>query len=217
MNDDALVRVWDPLVRIFHWLLVAAFTVSYLTEGEPEWLHVWSGYLIVTLLVIRIVWGFIGSRHARFSDFVRSPGTVVRYMGDNIRGKAGYYLGHNPAGGVMVLALMLSLLITAGAGMVVLAAEEGEGPLAGWLITAESHTEEQAGSAYAEREDEAYEEEHEEQESPLAEGAEEVHEVFANITLALVIVHILGVIVESLRERQNLARAMVTGAKRRER
>lgn len=214
MKTDDLVPVWDPLVRIFHWLLVAAFTVSYLTEGEPEWLHVWSGYLIVTLLAIRILWGFIGSRHARFSDFVRSPGTVWRYLGDNVRGKAAYYLGHNPAGGVMVIALMLSLLVTASAGMVVLAAEEGEGPLAGWLITAEGHNEGQSESAYAETDDE---EDHEEQESALAEGAEEVHEVFANITLALVIVHILGVIVESLRERQNLARSMVTGLKRRER
>lgn len=214
MTDNTDVRVWDPLVRIFHWLLVAAFLVSYLTEGDPEWLHVWSGYLIVALLLVRIVWGFVGTRHARFSDFVRSPGEVRRYIRDSLRGRAGYYLGHNPAGGWMVLALMLSLLVTTSAGLVLLAAEEGEGPLVGWLIAAGEHVEKSPDYEPAETEREAREDES--GESPLAESAEEVHELFANLTLALVILHVLGVLLESLRERQNLARSMVTGRKRRE-
>lgn len=217
MTDDALVRVWDPLVRVFHWLLVAAFLVSYLTEGEPEWLHVWSGYLIVALLVIRVVWGFVGGRHARFSDFVRSPRVIARYLSDNLRGRSDYYLGHNPLGGAMVLALMLWLLLTSGAGMILLAGEEGEGPLAGWLITAGEHVERGSGATRFETDDGEYDGEHEERESALTEWAEETHEVFANITLALILLHVLGVLVESLRERQNLARSMVTGLKRRER
>lgn len=164
---------------------------------------------------MRIVWGFVGTRYARFSDFVRSPRVVVRYLRDNLRGQADYYLGHNPAGGLMAIALIVSLLVTTGAGMVLLAADEGEGPLAGWLVTAgerpQGSTETEPVSADRD------ERESEESKSPLAESAEEVHEFFANLTLALVLLHILGVIVESLRERQNLARAMVTGHKRRER
>ncbi|MGM0449761.1 MAG: cytochrome b/b6 domain-containing protein, partial [Pseudomonadota bacterium] len=103
MNQDNQVRVWDPFIRIFHWLLVVAFFTAYITEGEPEWLHVWAGYLIVGLLVLRIIWGFIGSEHARFSSFVFSPGTILAYLRDNIRGRAEYYRGHNPAGGAMIL------------------------------------------------------------------------------------------------------------------
>ncbi|PAU81712.1 cytochrome B [Halovibrio salipaludis] len=207
MNQDNQVRVWDPFIRIFHWLLVVAFFTAYLTEGEPEWLHAWAGYLIVVLLVLRIVWGFIGSEHARFSNFVFSPGTVLAYLRDNMRGRAEYYRGHNPAGGAMILGIIVSLLVTAGAGMVVLAGEEGEGPLAGWLIaTPQMQTE----TAPVAGDDET--EEHEE--SALVETAEEVHEVLANLTLALVILHVIGVIVESLRERQNLVRSMFTGYKR---
>ncbi|MFO7786911.1 MAG: cytochrome b/b6 domain-containing protein [Halospina sp.] len=208
MNQDNQVRVWDPFIRIFHWLLVVAFFTAYITEGEPEWLHVWAGYLIVGLLVLRIIWGFIGSEHARFSSFVFSPGAILAYLRDNIRGRAEYYRGHNPAGGAMILAIILSLLITSGAGMVVLAGEEGEGPLAGWLIATPEMQSEGTGG----EEDEHEEEEHEE--SALVEATEEVHEWFANLTLALVILHVIAVIVESIRERQNLIRSMFTGYKR---
>ena len=217
MNQDNQVRVWDPFIRIFHWLLVIAFFTAYLTEGEPEWLHAWAGYLIVGLLALRIIWGFIGSEHARFSSFVSSPGRILAYLRDNIRGRAEYYRGHNPAGGAMILAIILSLLITSGAGMVVLAGEEGEGPLAGWLVATPEMQSESASSEtrYAfEEEDEESHEEREHEESALVETAEEVHEWFANLTLALVILHVLAVIVESIRERQNLIRSMFTGYKR---
>lgn len=186
----AEIRVWDPLVRIFHWSLVAAFATAYITEGEPQWLHSLAGYLIVALLAVRIVWGFVGSEHARFRDFVYSPRTVWRYLKDELAGRARRYLGHNPAGGVMILAMLVTLLATAGSGMVLLAAEEGAGPLAGWLVAQAGH------------------------ESALAERAEEVHELFANVTVLLVFLHVLGVIVESLRHRENLVRAMITGNKR---
>ena len=214
MNQDNRVRIWDPFIRIFHWLLVVAFFTAYLTEGEPEWLHAWAGYLIVGLLLLRIIWGFIGSEHARFSSFVFSPGTILAYLRDNIRGRAEYYRGHNPAGGAMILAIILSLLITSGAGMVILAGEEGEGPLAGWLIAS---PEMQAKGAPVETHEEPEDEAHadtEHEESALVETAEEVHELFANLTLALVILHVIAVIVESIRERQNLVRSMFTGYKR---
>jgi cytochrome b len=217
MNQSSQVRVWDPFIRIFHWLLVVAFFTAYFTEGEPEWLHSWAGYLIVALLGLRIVWGFIGSKHARFRSFVFSPRAILGYLRDNLQGRAQYYQGHNPAGGAMILAIILSLLITSGAGMVILAGEEGEGPLAGWLIAT---PEMQSGSVPAETRhpaEEADEDTHEEgehEESALVETAEGVHEWFANFTLMLVFFHVVAVIVESIRERQNLVRSMFTGYKR---
>ena len=215
MNQDNRVRVWDPFIRFFHWLLVVAFFTAYLTEGEPEWLHTWAGYLIVALLILRIIWGFIGSGYARFSSFLFSPGTIIAYVRDNIRGRPEYYRGHNPAGGAMILALILCLLVTSGAGMVVLAGEEGDGPLAGWLIAApEMQAEGASSETHEESEDEEAHEEEEHGESALVETAEEVHEWFANLTLALVILHVIAVIVESIRERQNLVRSMFTGYKR---
>ncbi len=210
LNQEPSVPVWDLFVRAFHWLLVAAFCVSYITEGEPEWLHLTSGYTILALVLARILWGVFGSTHARFSDFVRTPRSVIAYLRALRHGEAKLYLGHNPAGGAMVVALLVSLLLTTGAGLVLLAAEEGEGPLSGWLIAAPST------SAPEDLERDGYSEESEPEhhESALAEVAEEVHELFANLTLALVVVHILGVVFESRREGQNLVRAMVTGRKR---
>lgn len=192
MSERTGIRVWDPLVRIFHWTLVLAFSTAYLTEGEPEWLHTLAGYLIAGLIVFRVIWGFIGSEHARFGDFVRSPRAVWAYLKDNLAGRARRFVGHNPAGGLMVVALLISLTLTALSGMTLLAAAEGEGPLAGWLVAA-------APGGH---------------ESALAEGVEEVHGFFANFTLLLVFVHVPGVVVESLRHRENLPRAMVTGVKR---
>lgn len=193
------IRVWDPFIRLFHWTLALAFFAAYFTEGEPEWLHVTAGYLIAALLAVRLIWGFVGSEHARFTDFVRSPVTVLHYLRDEFAGRARRYLGHNPAGGIMVLALLLSLAGTALSGMPLLAAEEGEGPLAGWLVPAPV---EQAANGQ------------DAPETALAKNAEEVHEVFANLTLLLVSLHVLGVAVESVRHRENLTRAMITGYKR---
>ena len=75
------VKVWDPFVRLFHWVVVAGFLVCYITEGRPRWLHVNSGYVIGVLVVLRVVWGVIGPRHARFSDFVRGTAGGLRAPG----------------------------------------------------------------------------------------------------------------------------------------
>lgn len=112
----ATVRVWDPLVRVFHWSLVAAFAVAWLTGDELERLHEATGYVIIALLGIRLVWGFVGSAHARFADFVYRPSRVVGYLADMARLRARRTLGHNPAGGAMVVALLLVLAATAGSG-----------------------------------------------------------------------------------------------------
>lgn len=104
------VRVWDPFVRIFHWSLVGLFAVAFATGDGSERLHLAAGYAIAGLVLLRLVWGFVGSKHARFNDFVRTPAEVSRYMALAIRFRAPRFLGHNPAGGVMILALLAMLI-----------------------------------------------------------------------------------------------------------
>lgn len=113
------VRVWDPLVRLFHWSLVAAFLLAWITGDEAQRIHEVAGYTIVALIVTRIAWGLIGTAHARFSDFVHRPSTTFRHLADAARFRSKRYLGHNPAGGAMVVALltMLSLVCASGFAM----------------------------------------------------------------------------------------------------
>ncbi len=183
------VRVWDPFVRLFHWSVVGSFAICYLTDDDVLVLHVWAGYLIGVMLALRVLWGFVGTRHARFADFVRPPRSVIAYLGEIASLHPTRHLGHNPAGGAMVVALMLALVLITVSGLVVYGSEERAGPLAGWL----------AGSA-----------------EWLREGAEETHEFLADFTLVLVALHVLGVIVGSVQHRENLVRAMISGVKRRE-
>jgi cytochrome b len=111
-----MVRVWDPVVRIFHWSLVGLFAFSYFTGDEWKRAHIYSGYAIIGLLAIRLIWGFVGSRHARFTDFVRGPRTVLGFLRDSLFMRARRYIGHNPAGGAMVIALLLFIsgIVTTG-------------------------------------------------------------------------------------------------------
>ena len=108
-GQDRTVRVWDPLVRLFHWSLVVAFVLAWATAEESRSLHETIGYVIIGLLAFRLVWGVVGSTHARFTDFVHHPATVIGYLGDAIRFKARRYIGHNPAGGAMVVALLVMI------------------------------------------------------------------------------------------------------------
>ncbi len=111
-TPPATVKVWDPFVRVFHWSLVMLFAIAFLTGDEAERVHIAAGYGIAALLALRIVWGFVGPRHARFADFVRSPRATIAYVRDAITFRAKRHLGHNPAGGVMVIALLLMLIGT---------------------------------------------------------------------------------------------------------
>lgn len=117
LAPPAAVKVWDPFVRIFHWSLVTLFVVTFATGDEIEWLHIYAGYAIVGLLIFRILWGFVGPEHARFKDFVKGPREVVSFLKATLSLKAPRYLGHNPAGGYMVLALLAVLAALCGTGL----------------------------------------------------------------------------------------------------
>jgi len=110
-------QVWDPLVRIIHWSLVVLFTFAYLTGDELEEPHEIAGYIIAALVVFRIVWRLIGSRHARFSDFIYSPSKVFAFLRDSLKFRAPRYLGHNPAGGAMVIALLVAISLICATGI----------------------------------------------------------------------------------------------------
>lgn len=186
MSNTTKIKVWDPLVRVFHWSLVTAFAIAYITEDDFLTIHSWAGYLILGLLVIRIIWGFVGSRYARFSNFVYSRAMIIQFVKDTLQLRAKRYLGHNPAGGAMVILLITSLLITTLTGVALLGAEEHAGPLASWFVASSDI---------------------------WGEGLEEVHEFFANFTLLLVFVHVSGVLVESFIHKENLVSAMLSGLK----
>lgn len=115
-TPPAAVKVWDPFVRLFHWSLVGLFILAYATGDEIEKVHVAAGYAIAGLLVLRIGWGFVGTRYARFASFVRSPRQVVGYLRQVARFSAPRHLGHNPAGGAMIIALIASLAATGATG-----------------------------------------------------------------------------------------------------
>ena len=102
------VRVWDVPVRVFHWLLVFSFVGAYLSAESERWrlVHVTLGYTLGGLLVFRLIWGFVGTRYARFSSFVRGPRAVVRYVQSLLRGEPEHHIGHNPAGAVAIVLMM---------------------------------------------------------------------------------------------------------------
>jgi cytochrome b len=112
-----MVRVWDPFVRLFHWFLAGLFVFCFATGDLLQHLHEWAGYAIIGLIVSRICWGLIGPRHARFADFIYRPAVVIGFLFDSVRFRAPRFLGHNPAGGAMVIALLGTLSVICGTGV----------------------------------------------------------------------------------------------------
>lgn len=129
--------IWDPFVRLFHWLLVVAVTGGWLLGHfgplQMSW-HFYAGYLVLALLVFRLIWGFIGPRNARFASFLRGPGAVLRYLKTLPARQASQSEGHNPLGGWSVAALLLVLAGQVGTGLI-LDPEDyiNTGPLAGYV------------------------------------------------------------------------------------
>lgn len=206
-NQTPTRPTWDPLIRIGHWTLVIAFFTAYLAGDDFFTVHKWAGYVVATYVLIRIIWGFIGSRHARFIHFVRGPGAVFGYLRALVRGNVKDYPGHNPAGGAMVVALLFSLLVTTASGAALYAVEDNAGPLAG-IVTEQVFA--PLATALGEDEDENKKS----GEAVGEEVLEGVHKTVVYITLVLVGLHFAGVVASSLAHKENLARAMITGRKR---
>jgi len=112
----ATVKVWDLLVRVFHWSFAASFAGAWLTAESERWrdVHVFLGYAMLGLVAFRLLWGVVGPRHARFSSFVRGPAAIARYLRSLLSGSPEHHLGHNPAGAVAIV-LLLALALLAGA------------------------------------------------------------------------------------------------------
>ncbi len=164
------LKVWDPVVRTIHWVLVAGVTVAWIvTSGR---LHDIAGYLVLALMLFRMVWGFIGPKHAKFGDFIKSPREVWRYVRALLAGDEPRYVGHNPLGGWMILALLSVGIATA---------------ISGWLYTTDTFW----GVAWV----------------------ESAHVFFAYLMLALVALHVAGVLFTSIRQRENLIAGMLHGRK----
>lgn len=108
--------VWDAPVRVFHWLIVLSFAVAWLSAESERWqlVHVTAGYTMAGLVAFRLLWGLVGTKHARFGDFVRGPRAVLGYLKSLVGGRPEHHAGHNPAGGLAIVALLvLAALVTA--------------------------------------------------------------------------------------------------------
>ncbi len=174
-KPPASVKVWDLFVRGFHWSLVGLFTVAFLTGDAIEWLHVRAGYAIAALVAMRIVWGVMGPKTARFSSFVKGPRAIVAFLKQSMHLEAPRSLGHNPAGGAMIVVLLVLL---------------GALCATGFMMTTDAYWD--------------------------SKRLEEIHEALAYVTLALVGLHVAGVLLASVEHGENLVKAMITGRKRAE-
>jgi cytochrome b len=166
------ILVWDAPVRVFHWLLVLSFAGAYLTSESERWrlVHVSLGYTMGGLVAFRILWGLVGTRYARFSNFVRGPAAVIRYVRALLSGKSEHHIGHNPAGAVAIVLLLLSSLAIVATG---------------WAVYNDV-----GGNLW-----------------------EELHEGAGNFMLAVVAVHVAGVVIASRMHKENLVRSMLSGTK----
>jgi cytochrome b len=178
--------VWDVPVRAFHWTLVALIVISSITAqigGNAMQIHEWSGFTILTLVLFRLLWGVLGSTHARFKAFVRGPGAVWDYAKSLLHGRPVFHVGHNPLGGWMILALLGSLLVQAGTGLFANDDIMIEGPLA-------KHVSKE-----------------------ISDLLSKLHETNFKLLLALIFLHVAAALYYLVARRDNLIKSMVTGNK----
>lgn len=204
------VKVWDIFVRFFHWTLVGSVIGQYMSGEDFKSIHASLGYFVIGLVLSRIIWGFVGTKHARFSDFLYRPSTIYEYLKGLINGNPKHYLGHNPAGGLMIIVMLFTLLVTTFTGLKSLAIE-GKGPLATSDISISQ-------IAYAD------EDEHDElddrtyntadhQQRRKDEFWEDIHESMTSFMIFLIIAHVAGVFVSSWVHKENLIFGMISGKK----
>ncbi len=179
--------IWDLPLRLFHWLLVLALAGSWITHElgvkYMDW-HMRLGYLVIGLVVFRILWGFVGPRHARFADFLRGPGTVAAYVRDWLAGRARVSAGHNPLGGWSILAMMAVVAVQAVTGLFNTDDVLTSGPWHGAVS------------------------------DDLAGTLSWLHAVNFNLLLALTGLHLAAILAYWLRLRIDLVTAMIIGRKR---
>jgi cytochrome b len=116
-KDTRDLSVWDLFVRVFHWSLVILFTASWISGGRWDTTHIVVGYGVLALILQRIAWGFAGPHHARFSSFAFGPTAILGFLWASLRMRAPRHIGHNPAGGAMVIVLLLTLLVISATGI----------------------------------------------------------------------------------------------------
>jgi cytochrome b len=186
ISYKATRRVWDWPVRVFHWLLVLSVLAAYVTHRlgiEYFKYHLWCGYLVIVLVTFRIIWGLIGTRHARFHHFVRGPATTVRYGLELLRGTHTPYVGHNPLGALMVIALLVSLLVQALTGLVANDEIFNTGPLYGYVTPERSL------------------------------DLTSIHRQLFYWIAAFIALHVVAVLVHLIFKKENLVHALITGHK----
>ena len=188
---------WDPLLRLAHWGIAGVVLANYAFTKEGGSVHIALGWAGMALLLLRLIWGFVGPREARFASFPPNPMAALRHLGGLLRGKAPQYPSHNPAGALMAYALWacLAVLMLTGLGM------SGLSPFA--QADLEAAVAEGDWSVLVEEDGDA------EGESPYGDVFEEVHEVAANLILILALLHVAGVAVESRALRRNLLAPML--------
>jgi cytochrome b len=179
------MRVWDAPIRLFHWVIVLLVAFSYVS-AKKGWmdLHFLSGYAILTLLLFRLVWGFVGSDTARFSSFLGNPLAGLRHLAQFTRREPDIQIGHNAAGGWMVLIMLLLLAVQAGTGLFATDDVVSVGPLQQFVST------------------------------DVSEKVTSVHAFNFNLILGAIILHVLAITAYAVVKRQNLVRPMITGKKR---
>jgi cytochrome b len=179
------MRVWDAPTRLFHWAIVLLLIVSYISV-QREWtqLHFLSGYAVLALLLFRLAWGFVGSETSRFRQFMRNPVTGLRHLAAFGKREPDTEIGHNAAGGWMILVLLLALFVQAGSGLFSNDDTGVKGPLAHWVN------------------------------KPASDWMSGLHATSFYVLLALIVVHIVAIIAYAVVKRHDLVRAMVTGKKR---
>ncbi len=200
------VEVWDILIRIFHWSLVASFIIAYLTSTEKNEIHNYAGYTVLGLIIFRVVWGFWGSRHARFSNFVTSFSTVVRFVKSLFSKKPKRYMGHNPLGGWMVIAMLITLFMLCYSGIKLNALQGGGEPLALQMPSIDL-----ISSAYAKEDIEQFL--IREPDEVGEDYWKEMHAQYFYLMLILIALHLAEVLVSSLLYKENFVKEMWTGKK----